>query len=208
MKYSRIRIWEWVVWAGLLVLFIFVAISLFGRSMTAPGILAVVLAAADCAAFVYRIAHPESYERLTNAVSGAMTAEMLDGIAAMEHGKICELSLDGDDLIISDTRRKRYRISLSNLIDAEALGRKETITWRQSQRSEEDVYFGNPNPSWKDRAAEWLRHLLDRYFVVPYRDRASGEVRALVFRFRGDLKGREFQKVLQRRAALGTAVEL
>ncbi len=202
MKRNSMHIWEWVVWALFFAVFLLGAIGTFEKNLLG-GILLTVLLLTGVIGLLYRLLHPELYDKVLGFFIGSVTGTLVDGIAAVEQGKKMSLFVRDEDLLLSDGERQRYVISLGDLIDAESLGREESAVW------EEKEYGKREEPQKRnDKIKAWWYDHTRHYLIFHYRDRNTGEIKTLVFRYTYGWKGYAFANEVKYRSSLGVPVRL
>lgn len=208
MRQYEMHLWEWIAWVLSFALVILAMLGTFSLGNLAGGILLAVLLALLLGGFCFRLLHPEKYENIRLAFAGSLTASHLSGLGAVQQGREMELRLSDDSLLISDGKRQRYSLSTANIIHVEALNRKESADWEENRSLGMERSDGAPQ---RVRGQSSLEQQWDaffgRYLVINYRSREGSE-QMLLFRFRGDLKGRNFAKEVQRAADRGATVAL
>lgn len=208
MKRGRIQIWEWVTWVIAILLVVFAMLTTFALDNLGAGILLAVVLALILCVIIYRIDHPEKYDQVVGWFTGSMTGKLVGGLLAVRPGKPFELSLERDDLLLSDGHREKYSLLYANIIDAEALSGKETQVWKAKQPETDANRYARTNPGFTDKIRDRWSKWFDRYLIINYRDRNTDETRAMIFQYRGDLKGKKFAEELRHRAALGSTALL
>lgn len=208
MKNNRVHIWEWVVWIIAILVTVFALITTFGVGNLGVGILLAIVLAAMLCGIIYRIDHPEKYDQVVGWFKGSMNAKVVQGISSARGGKQFAMNLERDRLIISDRHRETYSLNLTDVIDAEALSGEETQVWKEKQPEPKSGRYAKTSLSIGDRIRTLWGKWFDRYLIVHYRDRTTGATKALIFLYRGDLKGKQFAEELKHRAAFGATVNL